>query len=93
MHFVYILQSKSDMKMYVGCTNDLKKRLELHNSGKVSSTKYRRPFELIYYEVFVDKQDAFRREQWLKTGWGRNRLNKILINTLRDPTSKKNLGG
>lgn len=79
--------------MYVGCTNDLKKRLELHNSGKVSSTKHRRPFELIYYEVFVDKQDAFRREQWLKTGWGRNRLNKILINTLRDSVSRKNLGG
>ena len=93
MQCIYVLQSKPDMKMYIGCTNDLKKRLELHNLGKVSSTQHRRPFKLIYYEVFADKQDAFRREQWLKTGWGRNRLNKILINTLRDPTSKKNLGG
>lgn len=81
------------MKMYVGYTNDLTKRFELHNSGKISSTKNSRPFKLIYYEVFTNKRDAFRREQWLKTGWGRNRLNKILINTLRDLDSKKNLGG
>ena len=81
------------MKMHVGCANDLKKRLELHNAGKVSSTKNRRPFKILYYEVFLDKNDACRREKWLKTGWGRNRLNKILINTLRDSSSKKNLGG
>ena len=75
--------------MYVGCTNNLKKRFELHNSGDVPSTRYRRPFKLIYYEAFVDKQDAFRREQWLKTGWGRNQLNKILTNSLKGSTLKK----
>jgi predicted GIY-YIG superfamily endonuclease len=37
---------------------------------------------LIYYEAFIDKHDAFNREQWLKTGWGRNQLKKILRNYL-----------
>lgn len=89
MYYVYILQSKSDMKMYVGCTSNLKKRFELHNSGEVLSTKHRRPFKLIYYEAFVDKQDTFKREQWLKTGWGRNQLNKILTSSLKGFTFKK----
>jgi putative endonuclease len=77
MQYVYILQSKKDGLLYVGCTEDVKKRIELHNSGKVASTKSRRPFKVIYYEAFTNKQDAFCREQWLKTGWGKNHIKKI----------------
>lgn len=83
MHYVYILQSKKDNDFYTGCTNDLKKRLALHNTGKVDSTKNRKPFKLIYYEAFLNQQDAFTREQWLKTGWGRSHVNKILNNYLK----------
>jgi putative endonuclease len=82
MYYVYILQSKRDRKLYVGCTNDLKQRLKLHNGGKIFSTRNRLPLILIYYEAFIDKHDAFNREQWLKTGWGRNQLKKILRNYL-----------
>lgn len=87
MHYVYILQSKRDHGLYTGCTNDLGKRLILHNAGLVVSTKQRLPFSIIHYEVFINKSDAFAREQWLKTGWGRNHLKKVLHNTL------KNFGG
>lgn len=87
MYYVYILQSIKDRKLYVGCTNDLRKRLSLHNSGKVFSTHLRKPLKIIYYEAFINKHDAFQREQWLKTGWGRNQVKKILANYL------KNLGG
>lgn len=87
MHYVYILQSNKDNNLYVGCTNNLKQRFELHNLGKINSTKNRKPFMLIYYEAFLNKNDAFAREQWLKTGWGRNQLKKILANYF------KNLGG
>ena len=71
----------------VGSTYDMKKRLTEHNAGKVPATKKRRPLEVIYYEAFKNKYDAYLREKWLKTGWGRRYLRKTLQNTL------KNLGG
>ena len=52
MFYVYILKSKKDKKCYIGSTNDLKRRFEEHNKGKIFSTKYRRPLILIYYEAF-----------------------------------------
>ncbi|MDQ5901774.1 MAG: putative endonuclease [Patescibacteria group bacterium] len=82
MYYVYLLKSKKDDKFYTGCTNDLKRRIILHNEGKVLSTRDRNPLVLVYYEAFLNKEDAFQREQWLKTGWGRNHINKILSNYL-----------
>ncbi len=87
MHYVYVLHSKSDGKLYIGCTNDLKRRICEHNDRKVYATRNRVPLSPVYYECFINKSDAFTREKWLKTGWGRNHLHKILANTL------KNLGG
>jgi len=54
----------------------------MHNNGAVRSTKGRIPFKLIYYEAFLNKHDAFVREQWLKTRWGFNQIHKILKNYL-----------
>ena len=82
MYYVYVLISLRDGQLYTGCTNDLKKRLNSHNSGQVSSTKNRVPFKLIYYEAYLNKHDAFLREQWLKTGYGRRHINKTLKNYL-----------
>ncbi len=89
MHYVYLLKSERDDKLYVGCTNNLRKRLLMHNSGKIDSTRFRKPFKLIFYEAFTNKRDAFAREKWLKTGWGRNHIKKILNNYL----NTRNLGG
>ncbi len=74
MQYVYVLQSKVDDNFYIGCTEDLKKRLVLHNAKKIASTKRRIPLKLIYYEAFLNQHDAFLREQFLKTGWGKNFL-------------------
>ena len=71
MHFVYVLQSLKDNKLYTGYTSDLKKRLKKHNSGLVKSTKSRRPFKLIYCEASLSKKDALKREIYLKTSWGK----------------------
>ena len=49
MYYTYVLKSKKDSNYYIGYTESLKKRLSEHNSGKVRSTKYRIPFELVYY--------------------------------------------
>ncbi|MFZ2226360.1 MAG: GIY-YIG nuclease family protein [Candidatus Moraniibacteriota bacterium] len=66
MFYVYILKSKKDKNLYTGSTNDLARRFAEHNSGKVFSTKLRRPFELLYYEAYKAEGDARKREHNLK---------------------------
>jgi len=66
MFFVYILKSKKDKNLYTGYTSNLRKRIKEHNSGLVKSTKSRRPWYVVYYEAYVSKQDATRREHNLK---------------------------
>ena len=77
-HYTYVLISTKDKKFYSGSSGDLKSRFEQHQKGKVSSTKDRRPLELIYYESCLDKKDAMKRERYFKTYKGklflRNRL-------------------
>ena len=78
MFYIYILQSQQDAKLYVGYTNDIRRRLKEHNSGKVTITKHRRPFKLIYLEGYLNQQDATSREKFFKTGWGRTYLKRVL---------------
>jgi putative endonuclease len=70
MYYVYILRSEKDTKNYIGYTKNLKLRFELHQEGKVKSTKHRRPLKLIYYEACLNQQDATHREKYLKTYYG-----------------------
>jgi len=77
-YFVYILLSSKDGRLYVGCTNDLEKRLERHIRGHVLATKYRLPLTLIHQEKFDDKAEAFQRERFLKSLWGSRDKKKIL---------------
>lgn len=83
MYYVYVLQSEKDGKLYVGKTADLKKRLQRHNSGSVSSTKTRKPFQLLFYEAFKNKTDAGRDESFYKSGFGREALKSKLKYTLK----------
>lgn len=65
-HYFYVLLCR-DGSFYGGYTNDLKKRLEAHNSGKGAKyTKSRRPVEMIYLEEYADKRTAMQREYWFK---------------------------
>lgn len=68
MFYVYILRSEKDKNLYTGYTNNLRRRLEEHNSGESLSTKARAPFTLIYYEAYKSRDDAMHREQMLKEG-------------------------
>ena len=87
MFYVYLIKSKRYNTLYTGCTGDLVKRLYEHNKNKVYSTINKGPFELIYYEAYKYKVDAFHREHNLKlranalTGLKR-RLKKGLSETL-----------
>ncbi len=81
-YLIYVLFSLKDKKLYIGYTTNLEKRLSEHSSGKVTSTKDRRPLILIFHEVFTNKNDARGREVFLKSGFGRNELKKALRHTL-----------
>lgn len=78
MYYVYVIKSLKDKKIYAGHTNDLLRRLEEHNSGLAESTKLRRPFKLLCYEACNLLEDALRRRQSLKTGFGRAYLKRRL---------------
>lgn len=77
--YVYVLESLKDLDRYIGYTNNLKRRLEEHNKGLSFSTKFRRPFKLIYFEGCLSEQDAKRREHYLKTTQGRRFLGLRLL--------------
>ncbi len=67
MYYVYMLEC-ADGTLYVGSTNDVEKRVAVHNEGKTGAkyTKPRRPVRLVYSESLQTKGDALRREWELK---------------------------
>lgn len=85
MFFVYVLKSGKDNNLYIGSTDDLKRRLDEHSKGKVQSTKSRLPLTIIYYEAYSSERDARHREHNLKL---RSRalvqLKKRLEDTLKE---------
>ncbi len=73
-HYIYILKSQRDNRLYTGYTNNLAGPLKEHKHGLNFSTKYRLPFCLIYFEGCLNEQDAKRRDYYLKTTPGRKFL-------------------
>ena len=78
MYYAYILQLK-DNTYYHGFSDNLKDRINDHNSGTVSSTKNLRPIQLIFYAAFSSKKKALDFEAYLKTQSGFAFRNKRLI--------------
>ena len=81
MYYVYILEC-SDRSLYIGCTNDLEKRIKQHNQSKWGAhyTKIRRPVLLKYRKEFNTLIKARQRESEIK-GWRREKkLNLIQKN-------------
>ena len=76
--FVYLLYTILHDRTYVGQTNDVDSRVALHNSGKVRSTKYYRPWVLVYQEKYQTRAEAMAREKWLKSRLGRVFVAKVL---------------
>ena len=72
MYYVYIIRSmRFPDQEYTGATSDLKKRLADHNSGNSKHTKKYKPWELISYHAFSEKDKAFDFEKYLKSHSGR----------------------
>ena len=84
MYFVYILRSKKSKGLYIGCTNNLYKRLKKHNGGLVRSTKPYIPWQIVYYEAYCSETEAFHREHNLKlraNAW--NQLKRRIKKSIR----------
>ena len=71
MFYTYVLKSEKDNKLYIGHSDDLRKRIVRHNKGLVFSTKHRRPLKLVYYEACLAEDKTIKREKYFKTGFGR----------------------
>ena len=79
MHYVYILKSRKNGRQYIGLTGrKVEERLAEHNSGKSQFTRRNAPFDLIYFEEHPEKNFAVKREQFFKTGHGREYLKKLI---------------
>ncbi len=94
MWFVYVIQNIVSDRVYIGITNDLKRRLKEHNSkGSRSYTqKYRQMWRLIYFEGYRSKKDAVDREKKLKQhGSSKKNLYKRIKNSFYDAKSEAGL--
>jgi len=77
MIYVYAIESLKTPRIYVGQTNDLKKRLREHNAGITKTTKFFRPWQLFYYEEYPDRKAAREKEKYLKSGSGKEFLKRL----------------
>ena len=77
-YFVYMLKSLGKESVtYVGYTNDLKKRINLHNNNKGAKFTRGRKWKLIYKEKLNSKKEAISREYYIKK-------NRTLRNKIKD---------
>jgi len=81
MYYVYFLKSRKNGKIYTGVTNNSpQERLKQHNNGCNVFSRQNLPFELLYFESYVCKTDAIRREKFYKSGFGR-KIRDLIISS------------
>lgn len=85
MFYTYVLQMNNE-NFYIGYTSDLKRRLAEHKSGSNNTTKKYLPVKLIFYEAYLNKKDAQRREVYFKTSKGKTTLRLMLKEYLNKKT-------
>ncbi len=78
MYYVYILKSNKDDTRYIGATDNLKRRIQEHNSAGSKFTTAKRPYKIIWYSAFPTKEKAYAFEHYLKSGSGQAFLQKRL---------------
>jgi putative endonuclease len=66
MYYLYILQSESSGRYYVGQTVDLASRVAYHNANYSKALKNRAPWKLVYSECYRTRAEAMRRERQIK---------------------------
>ena len=71
MFYVYAIKSQSNYRIYIGQTQDVTKRVQMHNRGYVRSTAEDRPWELVSIEEFSTRKEAGWIERQLKRSRGK----------------------
>lgn len=79
MWYVYILRSLKDRKLYIGSTNDLKRRMQEHEGGTCIATAQRRPLSCEMYIAVATEKKSRRLERYLKSGSGMAILKKRIL--------------
>ena len=75
-YFIYVILC-DDSSFYIGITDDIHRRWYEHCTGMGSKwTKSHNPVKIIHYEEYTSKNEAAKREKWLKTGFGRKWLKR-----------------
>ncbi len=82
MFYIYILKLNNN-KLYTGYSDNIKRRIKEHQSGKVLTTSKYLPIKLIHYEAYTLKSDALKREKFLKTSEGKRLLKQQLSDILK----------
>jgi len=77
MYYTYAIKSKTNKYIYVGISDNPKRRVEHHNRGYNKTTKPYTPFEIILLEKFMDRETARKREKYLKSGIGKEYLKSL----------------
>ncbi|HBB76722.1 MAG: hypothetical protein A2186_00185 [Candidatus Levybacteria bacterium RIFOXYA1_FULL_41_10] len=78
MAFVYILQSLTNSRYYIGSTNNLDRRINEHNQGKSGYTRFTRPFKLAFAKEFSTSREARQIEYKLKKLKSRKIVERIV---------------
>ena len=79
MYTFYVLKSKKDNKLYIGSTENFKRRFDEHCLGLVKSTRNRRPLEVVYKEEWQTKKEVTARERYFKSGGKAHGILRSLI--------------
>ncbi len=78
MYYVYILTNPDNFTVYIGLTNDIKRRLYEHRNGQIEGfTKKYHINKLVYYEEYSEITQAIAREKQLKH-WTRLKKNNLI---------------
>lgn len=79
MYHVYILVNEARTRTYTGVAEDINKRLEEHNTGRVVSSRPYRPYKIIHTESFATLIEAREKEKFYKSTTGRRKLKKMFF--------------
>ena len=79
MFVVYIIQAELSKKYYIGCTDNLDRRLKEHNSGYSNYTKTQKNWNLKYKEEYENLADARKREKQIKSWKKRAAIEKLIV--------------
>jgi putative endonuclease len=85
VHFLYILQSETSGRYYIGQTQDVSERLTYHNANYSKSLKNRGPWRLVHTEQFKTRSEAVARERQLKSGSAQSAFPRVSRNPHTSP--------